>query len=77
MTSLDGTYSNSSYEWQEAAQLILIVDDEVQMRASLKLLLEGEDRVVLEAATGHGAIEILLHPQNLWVTTGSGSFPSV
>ena len=59
MTSLDGTYSNSSYEWQEAAQLILIVDDEVQMRTSLRLLLEGEDRVVLEAATGHGAIEIL------------------
>ena len=24
-----------------------------------------------------GVFEKLLHPQNLWVTTGSGSFPSV
>ena len=59
MTSLDGTYSNPANDWQEAAQRILIVDDEVQMRSSLRLLLEGEERVIVEAATGLGAIEIL------------------
>jgi len=31
--------------------------------------------LALVAATNE--LDILLHPQNLWVTTGSGSFPSV
>ncbi|HIJ88646.1 MAG TPA: EAL domain-containing protein [Desulfuromonadales bacterium] len=59
MATLAATYSNPSYEWQENAQRILIVDDEELMRTSLRLLLEGEDRVVLESATGLGAIDIL------------------
>jgi diguanylate cyclase (GGDEF)-like protein/PAS domain S-box-containing protein len=59
MTSLTGTYSKPTFDWLEAHRRILIVDDEPRLRSSLRLLLEGEDRIMLESATGRGAIEIL------------------
>ena len=59
MTGLARTYSNSSCEWLKTPQSILIVDDDSRMRSSLRLLLEGEDRVILESANGLGATEIL------------------
>jgi len=58
MTSLTGTYSKPTFELQTHRR-ILIVDDEARMRSSLRLLLEGEDRIMLESATGRDAIEIL------------------
>ena len=58
MTSLTGTYSKPTFELQTRRR-ILIVDDEARMRSSLRLLLEGEDRIMLESATGRDAIEIL------------------
>lgn len=59
MTNLDKSYSDHSYDWLEQPQRILIVDDEPRMRTSLRLLLEGEDRDILESASGLGALTTL------------------
>lgn len=59
MTNLDKPYSNHSSDWQEQPQRILIVDDEPRMRSSLRLLLEGEGRDILESATGLSALTTL------------------
>ena len=59
MTNMGNTYSNPSYEWSEQPQRILIVDDEPRMRSSLRLLLVGEGREILECDTGTHALTIL------------------
>jgi diguanylate cyclase (GGDEF)-like protein/PAS domain S-box-containing protein len=47
---------NPSQEWFDQPQRILIVDDEARMRSSLRQLLEGADRDILECETGADAI---------------------
>ena len=59
MINLGITYSNPSFEWLEEVQRILIVDDESRMRDSLRLLLEGTGREILECSTGNRALTIL------------------
>ena len=59
MVNLGKTYSNPSYEYLEQPQRILIVDDEPRMRSSLRLLLEGKGRDILECATGNSALTAL------------------
>lgn len=53
------TRSNPSQEWLDQPQRILIVDDEPRMRSSLRQLLDGADRDILECATGGEAITTL------------------
>jgi diguanylate cyclase (GGDEF)-like protein/PAS domain S-box-containing protein len=50
---------NPPKEWLEQTQRILIVDDEARMRSSLRLLLEGEGREILECESGCDAIAAL------------------
>lgn len=59
MTNVGTTYSNPSHEWLEQPQRILIVDDEPRMRSSLRLLLVGEGREILECDSGTHALTIL------------------
>ncbi|HXE98589.1 MAG TPA: response regulator, partial [Dongiaceae bacterium] len=59
MNYLGTAYSNPSYEWLDQLQRILIVDDEPRMRSSLRLLLDGEGREILECGTGSRALTIL------------------
>jgi len=47
---------NPPVEWFEQSQRILIAGDETRMRSSLRLLLEGEGREILECGTGGDAI---------------------
>jgi diguanylate cyclase (GGDEF)-like protein/PAS domain S-box-containing protein len=50
---------NSPHEWLEEPQRILIVDDEPRMRSSLRLLLDGAGRDILECESGCDAIAVL------------------
>jgi len=50
---------NPPRELLEQTQRILIVDDERRMRSSLRLLLEGEGREILECETGGDAITLI------------------
>ena len=50
---------NTTQDWLEQPQHILIVDDESLMRSSLRLLLDGTGRVILECETGSEAIATL------------------
>lgn len=59
MNNLGRTFSNPSYECLEQLQRILIVDDEPRMISSLRLLLEGEGREILECDTGNKALTAL------------------
>lgn len=54
------TRVSPSQEWLDQPQRILIVDDEPRMRSSLRLLLDGADRDILECETGGDAIKILM-----------------
>ena len=38
---------------------VLVVDDEKNIRRTLKMVLEGEGATVLEASTGEDALEVL------------------
>jgi len=50
---------NPSQDWLNRPQRILIVDDEPRMRSSLRLLLDGAGRDILECETGSEAIATL------------------
>lgn len=52
-------HSHPSCEWGEQPQHILVVDDEPRMRSSLRLLLDGEGRDIIECATGNNALATL------------------
>ena len=64
MTHEGITYFTPSGEWSEPHQCILIVDDEPNMRSSLRALLEGHGRDILECATGNDAL-ITLKSQHI------------
>ncbi len=53
------TFSNHTYDCLEQPQRILIVDDEPRMLSSLRTLLAGEGREILECTTGNQALSIL------------------
>lgn len=53
------TYSNRPDNWLLRPPRILIVDDEPRMLSSLRLLLEAEERDILECGTGSDALAIL------------------
>jgi diguanylate cyclase (GGDEF)-like protein/PAS domain S-box-containing protein len=59
MTNLGKSYSNPAGECLEPSQRILIVDDEPRICSSLRLLLEGAGRIILECTTGNEALTIL------------------
>lgn len=59
MNFFSWTKFNPSPEWFEQPQRILIVDDEARIRSSLRLLLDGVGREILECSTGGDAIAIL------------------
>lgn len=59
MKSLNTKFQNICDHIQNQPQRILIVDDEKRMRSSLKLLINGKGREILECETGTEAISIL------------------
>ncbi|MBI2354521.1 MAG: EAL domain-containing protein [Deltaproteobacteria bacterium] len=59
MNGFGRTHVNPSQEWLDEPQRILIVDDEPRMRTSLRLLLAGNGREILDCGTGGDAIATL------------------
>jgi len=59
MNRFASVHQTNVNDFLEQPQRILIVDDEKRMRASLKLLINGKGREVLECETGYDAISLL------------------